>query len=83
MNQGQGFSANLVTAGLVVFASHLGLPVSTTHVSCGSLFGLGVVNGKARWNVVGGIFSAWVLTLPVAGILAAISYWLIQSLGIL
>src|SRR5262249_42515234 len=43
MNPGQGFTANLVTAVLVGTASRLGLPVSTTHVSVGSLFGIGLV----------------------------------------
>lgn len=48
MNHGQGFTANLITAILVIFASKMGVPVSTTHVSCGSLFGIGLVNGKAN-----------------------------------
>jgi PiT family inorganic phosphate transporter len=71
MNHGQGFTANLVTATLVAVASPLGLPVSTTHVSCGTLFGIGAVNGEARWRVIGQVFMAWVTTLPVAIILAA------------
>ncbi|MBI4358133.1 MAG: inorganic phosphate transporter, partial [Candidatus Omnitrophica bacterium] len=78
MNHGQGFTANLVTAVLVIFASNLGMPVSTTHVSCGALFGIGLVNGKARWNVIGGIISAWVLTLPVSAVLAGGFYWIFQ-----
>jgi inorganic phosphate transporter, PiT family len=80
MNHGQGFTANLITAFLVIFASHLGVPVSTTHVSCGSLFGIGLVNGKARWNVIGGIVSAWVLTLPTAAILSAVCYGALEGL---
>ncbi|MGR3304327.1 MAG: anion permease [Candidatus Scalindua sp.] len=72
MNHGQGFSANLITAVLVIFASHLGVPVSTTHVSCGSLFGIGLINGKAHWKTIGRISSAWVLTLPMAALLAAL-----------
>ncbi len=78
MNHGQGFTANLITAVLVIFASRLGLPVSTTHVSCGSLFGIGLVNGKAQWKMIGGIVSAWVLTLPIAAGISAISYWLVS-----
>ncbi len=78
MNHGQGFSANLITAVLVIFASKIGVPVSTTHVSCGSLFGIGLANGKANWKVIGGILSAWVLTLPIAAIVAAISYFILQ-----
>lgn len=66
MNHGQGFTANLVTALTVIFASNWGVPVSTTHVSCGALFGIGAVNGKARWTMIGIIMAAWVLTLPVA-----------------
>ena len=45
MNPGQGFTANALTALLVIGASRLNLPVSTTHVSCGSLFGIGAVTG--------------------------------------
>jgi PiT family inorganic phosphate transporter len=70
MSHGQGFTANLVTSGLVGVASWLALPVSTTHVSCGALFGLGAVTGGARWAAVRRILGAWLLTLP-AGALAA------------
>ncbi|MBI3088143.1 MAG: inorganic phosphate transporter [Candidatus Omnitrophica bacterium] len=72
MNHGQGFTANLVTACLVTMASRFGLPVSTTHVSCGSLFGLGAVTGRARWGMVRTIILAWVMTLPLAAGLAAV-----------
>ncbi|MBI2166951.1 MAG: inorganic phosphate transporter [Candidatus Omnitrophica bacterium] len=78
MNHSEGFTANLVTAFLVIAASGWGMPVSTTHVSCGSLFGLGLVTGKARWKVIGGIVSAWVLTLPAAALLAGISYGVLR-----
>ena len=71
MNHGQGLTASLVTAGLVVAASPLGLPVSTTHVSCGALFGIGAVNGEARWRVIGQVLLAWVTTLPAAVLLAS------------
>lgn len=46
MNPGQGFTSNLITAVLVWTASSSGLPVSTTHVSVGGIFGIGVVNKK-------------------------------------
>ncbi|MBI4511490.1 MAG: inorganic phosphate transporter [Deltaproteobacteria bacterium] len=75
MNHGQGFTANLITGLLVVLASRFGLPVSTTHVSCGSLFGLGAVTGQMRWKVATSIVSAWVITLPVAAVLAGIFAW--------
>lgn len=79
MNHGQGFTANLMTAFLVIFASKLGVPVSTTHVSCGSLFGVGLVNGKANWNIIGGIVTAWGLTLPVSAALSAGIYVVLHS----
>lgn len=70
----QGLAANLTTAFLVVFASHLGMPVSTTHVSVGSLFGIGLVNGKANGGVVASIALSWLLTLPCAAAIASIIY---------
>lgn len=79
MNHGQGFTANLITSILVIFASRWGLPVSTTHVSCGSLFGIGMVTGKARWKMIGGIVSAWVLTLPLAAVLAGTVFWVLNT----
>ena len=71
MNHGQGFTANLATAFCVTVASRFGVPVSTTHVACGSLFGLGAVTGTARWRMITRIILAWVVTLPVAAALAA------------
>lgn len=82
MNHGQGFTANLVTAFLVIFASRWGVPVSTTHVSCGALFGIGATNGKARWKTIGGIFSAWVLTLPLAAFISALVFFVLHRIGI-
>ena len=75
MNHGQGFAANLATGLLVIFASRLGLPVSTTHVSVGSLFGIGIVTRRANTLVIGEILLSWVLTLPVAALLAAAVYF--------
>jgi PiT family inorganic phosphate transporter len=74
MNPGQGFTANLVTSLLVAGASRLGLPVSTTHVSVGALFGIGVVNRTAQVRTVLSILLAWVTTLPMGAALAAVCY---------
>jgi PiT family inorganic phosphate transporter len=79
MNPGQGFTANLVTALLVTGASRLGLPVSTTHVACGSLFGIGVVNRTARWKMILTILLAWMTTLPMGAALAAGLYLVIGA----
>lgn len=81
MNHGQGFSANIATGLLVILASRFGLPVSTTHVSVGSLFGIGLLSDKADLGVIRGIVGSWVLTLPCAMCFAALAYWLTASLG--
>jgi PiT family inorganic phosphate transporter len=77
LNHGQGFSANLVTGILVIFASNLGLPVSTTHVSVGSIFGIGMGTGKRNTKVIGNILISWIITLPVAMALSALAYLLL------
>lgn len=74
MNAGQGVTANLVTASLVMLASRLGLPVSTTHVSVGALFGIALINGTARAKTIRNILLAWVTTLPIAAVVAALVY---------
>jgi PiT family inorganic phosphate transporter len=75
MNPGQAFTANLITGIMVVGASKIGVPVSTTHVSCGSIFGIGAVTGQARWKTVRKIIMAWITTLPMGLILGAITLW--------
>lgn len=78
LNHGQGFTANLVTSLLVIFASRWGLPVSTTHVSVGSLFGVGLITRKADVGVVSSILLAWALTLPVVALLSGGLYWVLR-----
>ncbi|HYO64064.1 MAG TPA: anion permease [Pyrinomonadaceae bacterium] len=75
LTPGQGFTANLVTAALVVFASRLGLPVSTTHVSCGSIFGIGLLTRRADTRVISEILMSWLLTLPTAAVIGAAVYY--------
>lgn len=70
MNAGQAFTANFVSMLLVLVASPLGLPVSTTHVTCGALFGLGLSSGDAQRATMLKILLAWIVTLPLAGLLA-------------
>jgi PiT family inorganic phosphate transporter len=77
MTPGQGFAANVTTALMVLFASRFGLPVSTTHVSSGSLFGLGAVTGQARWRAIVQIILAWIVTLPCAAACAALTWWIL------
>jgi PiT family inorganic phosphate transporter len=77
LDDGQAFTANATTAALVIFASQLGLPVSTTHTSCGALFGIGAVRGGARWSMIATIVLSWAATLPVAAAIAAATWALL------
>ena len=81
MNDGQALTANLVTAFMVLFASKFGMPVSTTHVSVGAITGVGIVNGSADKRVVTNILLSWVLTLPIAAAIAAMTFVLLRSIG--
>lgn len=78
MNPGQGLAANLSTALLVTTASLHGLPVSTTHVSVGSLLGMGIVTRQAKWTPMFGVLASWVVTLPCAALIAAVGYLIIR-----
>jgi PiT family inorganic phosphate transporter len=80
MNAGQGLAANLSTGVLVTLASLFSLPVSTTHVSVGSLFGQGLVSRQANLKAVSGIVLSWVVTLPCAAAMSAMVYWLGSAL---
>jgi len=79
MNHGQGFTANLITGLLVTTASIHGMPVSTTHVSVGSIFGIGGATGKANYKAIRRIVLSWVLTLPVAAFISALIYWMMST----
>lgn len=81
MNHGQGFTANLVTGFLVIAASKFGLPVSTTHVSVGSIYGIGLVNKTANNKEILKIALSWLLTLPIAAVLSALFYFIIHSIN--
>ena len=79
MNHGQGFSANLATGVLVTAASFYGLPVSTTHVSVGSLLGIGLTTRQADFSMVRKILLSWLVTLPCAALIGALVYRLANS----
>jgi inorganic phosphate transporter, PiT family len=78
LEPGQGLVANGVTGLLVIAASRFGLPVSTTHVSVGSIFGVGLVSGQANKKMFSQILLSWVLTLPIAAILSGLFYKLLH-----
>ncbi|RMD91504.1 MAG: inorganic phosphate transporter [Calditrichaeota bacterium] len=72
IEHGKGLIANLVTSFLVIIASKWGVPVSTTHVTTGTIFGIGSGNAATNWTLVRGIVLAWIATLLFAGMLAAL-----------
>lgn len=78
LNQGQGLTANLITGGLVTLASVFALPVSTTHVSVGAIFGMGITSKKRKTGMIKKIILSWVLTLPLAAIVAGGAYYLLR-----
>lgn len=80
LNHGQGLSANLVTSFLVIIASKFGVPVSTTHVSVGSIIGIGMISKKRNTKVIRSIILSWVITLPVTMIFSASIYWVVSLL---
>lgn len=78
MNSGQGFTANFVTSILVLLASVFSLPVSTTHVSVGSIFGIGTINKTADKKMIIKIISSWILTLPIAAVISAFIFYILK-----
>ena len=74
----QGFCAETGGAITLFTATYLGVPVSTTHTITGAIVGVGAARRTAavRWGVARGIVTAWVLTMPAAGLIAALLYML-------
>jgi PiT family inorganic phosphate transporter len=82
MNHREGFLANLITALLVGSGAGFGLPMSTTHVSSGAIFGIGAEakDGRVHWKIVWQIVGAWVITLPSAALLGILTYLLFRRI---
>lgn len=72
------FSTQLTSAFVILGASAIGLPVSTTQVVSSAIIGVGASErfGKVRWSVADDILTAWVLTIPASGLFGAGIYWL-------
>jgi inorganic phosphate transporter, PiT family len=71
-----GFSAETAAACSLYLATYLGIPVSTTHTITGAIVGVGATRrlSAVRWGVAGRIVWAWVLTIPAAAAIAAVTY---------
>jgi inorganic phosphate transporter, PiT family len=83
MDAAQGFSAQGAGAAVILSSTHFGFPLSTTHVINGGVMGAGA--GKrlsaVRWGVAGNIFVAWLLTLPAAAGIGALTYGFTRIFG--
>jgi len=76
----RGFCAELAAASTVVLASGTGLPVSTTHILVGAVMGVGLARGIGALDMrmIGQIVMSWIITLPIAGALAALFFFILK-----
>nr|WP_062338002.1 inorganic phosphate transporter [Herbidospora sakaeratensis] len=83
LNPPQGFAAESAAA-TVLYVAAIGFqaPISTTHTITSAIMGVGATKrlSAVRWGVAGNIVTAWVLTIPAAGIVAALTYWLAHAI---
>jgi len=79
----QGFTANGSSTAVILASTHFGFPLSTTQVCTGAIIGSGVGKraGEVRWRLVGRMAGAWVITLPAAGLVGAVSFGLADGIG--
>jgi PiT family inorganic phosphate transporter len=77
-----GVCAETAGATSLFIASHFGIPVSTTHTITGAISGVGATErfSSVRWGVAGRIVWAWILTIPMSAVMAALTYVLVQAL---
>jgi PiT family inorganic phosphate transporter len=75
-----GFAAETAGAISLFTATHLGVPVSTTHTITGAIIGVGSIKrlSAVRWGVAGRIVWAWILTIPASAAISAVTYWLVS-----
>ena len=79
----QGMAAESSSAAVILLSTHFGYALSTTQVCTGSVLGsgLGKPGGEVRWGVAGRMVTAWLITLPAAGLVGAITYWIVHLIG--
>jgi PiT family inorganic phosphate transporter len=83
MDAAQGFSAQGAGSAVILASTHFGFPLSTTHVINGGIMGAGAAKrfSAVRWGVAGNIVTAWLLTLPAAAAIGALTYGVTQIFG--
>jgi PiT family inorganic phosphate transporter len=74
----EGVAAETAGAFTLFFTGQMGIPVSTTHTITGSIIGVGATKrlSAVRWGVTSSLLVAWILTIPVSALLAALVYWI-------
>lgn len=72
MHPSSGFAAEIAAAAVVMAASVMGLPVSSTHILIGAVLGVGMVNHSANWKLMRPIALAWIITLPISAAIGAV-----------
>jgi inorganic phosphate transporter, PiT family len=79
----QGFAADASSAAVILASSHYGFPLSTTHVTSGSIIGSGVGRrlAEVHWGVAGRLVIAWLVTLPAAGLAGGGTWWASEQIG--
>ncbi len=79
----QGMAAESSSAAVILLSAHFGYALSTTQVATGSVLGSGVgkPGAEVRWGVAGRMVIAWLITLPLAGLVGAITYWITHFIG--
>ena len=79
-----GFAAETTAATILLGTAHLGMPVSTTHVISSAIMGVGSARGPkgVRWGVARRILLAWIITIPAAGIVAALAWGVLHLFGL-
>ena len=80
----EGVSAETAGAITLFMTEQMGIPVSTTHTITGSIIGVGATKrlSAVRWGVTGNLLVAWLITIPVSALVAALSYWVLGLFGI-
>lgn len=79
MHPSSGFAAELAAAAVVMGASVVGLPVSSTHILVGAVLGIGVVNKNTNWKLMKPIGLAWVITVPAAALMSSIGFLILNA----
>jgi PiT family inorganic phosphate transporter len=80
-----GFAAETGGALSILIATRFGIPVSTTHTISGSIMGVGATTrvSAVRWGIAGRMVWAWVMTIPAAALISALSWFLLSRLPLL